>query len=298
VATIKAAVPELPDLAVVSDALHAALTGRQIVRAEAPAPLAVRGTPTELAALVGQRLHEVHRRGKFILFELERDRIAVNAMLTGRFQLAAPEHKKPANTAVILAFGNRDRPPRDAARWTKNRAWIPADDAPAEVRYRDPSQMGKVYLLPAGVSRPVTGLEDKEQGPDADSPELTLEVWRARIRRHPGELKALLRNQAFVAGIGNAYSDEILHAARLSPFRKRSSLAPEEIDALYAATRSTLADAIEVLRERVPPTFERQVRDFLGVHRKGGQACPRCGTRLSEVSSRSEATTWCRGCQT
>ena len=289
--------PELPDLAVVSDALHAALTGRSIERAEAPAPLAVRGTPAELAGLVGQGLRQVHRRGKFILFELERDRIAINAMLTGRFQLAAPDEKKPANTAVILAFGSRDGRPRDAARWTKGAAWIPADAAAAEVRYRDPSQMGKVYLLPAGVNRPVTGLEDKDQGPDADSPELTLEVWRERIKRHPGELKALLRNQAFVAGIGNAYSDEILHAAKLSPFRKRSSLAPEEIDALYPATRSTLATAIDVLRERVPPTFEKQVRDFLAVHLKGGESCPRCGTRLSEVSSRSEATTWCRGCQ-
>ena len=100
-----------------------------------------------------------------------------------------------------------------------------------------------------------------------------------------------------MAGIGNAYSDEILHAAKLSPFRRRSSLAPEEIDALYAATRATLARAIDVLEERVPPTFEKQVRDFLAVHRRGGEACPRCGTRLSEVSSRSEATTWCRGCQ-
>jgi len=290
-------VPELPDLAVVSDALHAALTGRSIVRAEAPAPLAVRGTPAELAGLVGQGLREVHRRGKFIVFELERDRIAINAMLTGRFQLAAPDEKQPANTAVILAFGSREKTPKHAARWTRGATWIPGDASPAEVRYRDPSQMGKVYLLPAGVNRPVTGLEDKDQGPDADSPDLTLEVWRERIKRHPGELKALLRNQAFVAGIGNAYSDEILHAAKLSPFRKRSSLAPEEIDALYAAMRTTLANAIEVLRDRVPPTFEKQVRDFLAVHRKGGEACPRCGTRLSEVSSRSEATTWCRGCQ-
>jgi formamidopyrimidine-DNA glycosylase len=290
-------VPELPDLAVVSDALHAALGGRSIVRAEAPAPLAVRGTPAELAALVGQRLREVHRRGKFILFELDRDRIAINAMLTGRFQLAAPGDKQPPNTAVILGFGARERVPRDAARWTSAAAWLPANDAVAEVRYRDPSQMGKVYLLPAGVSRPVAGLEDGDQGPDADSPELTLDVWRERIRRHPGELKSLLRNQAFVAGIGNAYSDEILHAAKLSPFRKRASLAPEEVDALYAATRSTLANAIDVLRERVPPTFERQVRDFLAVHLKGGEPCPRCGTRISEVSSRSEATSWCRGCQ-
>ena len=292
-----AAVPELPDLAVVSDALHAALTGRSIVRADAPAPLAVRGTPAELAALVGQRLREIHRRGKFILFALERDRIAINAMLTGRFQLAAPGDRQPPNTAVILGFGPRKAPPRDAAAWTRGAAWLPANDAAAELRYRDPSQMGKVYVLPPGVNRPVTGLDDREQGPDADDPEVTLDVWRERIRRHPGELKSLLRNQAFVAGIGNAYSDDILHAAKLSPFRRRSSLAPEEVDALYAAMGTTLSSAVEILRQRVPPTFERQVRDFLAVHRKGGEPCPRCGTRLSEVSSRSEATTWCRGCQ-
>lgn len=289
--------PELPDLAVVTDALHAALAGRSIERTEAPAPLAVRGTPAELQALVGQRLRRVRRRGKFIVFELERDRIAINAMLTGRLQLAAPEVKRPPSTAVVLSFGSRARKPKDAATWTARAAWLPADGAAAEVRYRDPSQMGKVYVLPAGVARPVAGFEDAQQGPDADDPALTLEAWRDRIRKHPGELKSLLRNQAFVAGIGNAYSDEILHAAKLSPFRRRSSLAPEEVDALYAAMRTTLANAIAVLRERVPPTFERQVRDFLAVHLRGGEPCPRCGTRLSEVSSRSEATSWCRGCQ-
>lgn len=289
--------PELPDLAVVADALHAALAGRPIVRAEASAPLAVRGTPAELAALTGQVLRRVRRRGKFIILELERDRVAVNAMLTGRFQLAAPGARKPQGTAVILAFGPRAARPSKRAAWTRGASWLQLDTAAPELRYRDPSQMGKVYLLPAGVDRAVTALDDADQGPDADSPDLTLEVWRERIRRHPAELKSLLRNQAFVAGIGNAYSDEILHAAKLSPFRKRSSLAPEEVDALYDATRSTLARAIDILRERVPPTFERQVRDFLSVHLRGGEACPRCGTRLSEVSSRSEVTTWCRGCQ-
>ena len=288
--------PELPDLAIVADALHAALAGRSIVRAAAPAPLAVRGTPVELAALVGQQLRAVRRRGKFILFELERDRVAVNAMLTGRFQLAAPGDKRPQATAVVLAFGARSRAPRDDATWTKGAAWLPGNADEAEVRYRDPSQMGKVYLLPAGIQRAVAGLDD-DQGPDADAPELTLAVWRERIRRHPGELKSLLRNQAFVAGIGNAYSDEILHAAKLSPMRRRASLAPEEVDALYDATRTTLTNAIGILRERVPPTFEKQVRDFLAVHLRGGEPCPRCGTRLTEISSRSEATTWCRGCQ-
>jgi formamidopyrimidine-DNA glycosylase len=289
-------VPESPDLTIVAEAFHTALAGRRIAAAEAPGPLAVRGTPAELAALVDQRVEGIRRRGKFLLVRLDRDRIVVNPMLTGRFQLATPGAKLPTKTALVLGFGPRNGPPADAAPWTVGAAWLPGDDASVEVRYRDPTQMGKVYLIPTDSDRSVPGL-DEDLGPDADDPSLDLETWRARIRRHPGELKNLLRNQAFVAGIGNAYSDEILHAARLAPFRKRSSLAPDEVDELYAATRATLADAVAILRERVPPTFETQVRDFLAVHGKGGQPCPRCGTRISEVAPGREATDWCRGCQ-
>ena len=293
--------PELPDLTIVAEAFHAALAGRSVTRAEALAPLAVRGTPAELAALVGQRVERIARRGKFLIVDLERDAIVVNPMLTGRFQLAAPGVKLPTKTAVVLAFGKRGGAggsgvPTDAARWTAGAAWLPTDDAPVEVRYRDPTQMGKVYLRPAGIERPIPGLGG-DQGPDADDPALTLEAWRARIKRHPGELKNLLRNQAFVAGIGNAYSDEILHAARLLPFRTRASLAPEEVDELYAAMRTTLARAFDVLRERVPPTFEKQVRDFLAVHDKGGQPCPRCGTQITEIRPGGMITSYCRGCQ-
>ncbi|HKG56423.1 MAG TPA: DNA-formamidopyrimidine glycosylase family protein [Candidatus Limnocylindrales bacterium] len=289
--------PELPDLTVVAEAFHAALTGRSVTSATAPGPLAVRGTPAELAALVGQRVERIRRRGKFLVVELDRDRVVVNPMLTGRFQLAAPNAREPTKTAVVLGFGGRNRGPSDSASWTARAVWLPADDAPVQIRYRDPTQMGKVYLLPAGVDREVPGMSAEEQGPDADDAALTLDEWRTRIRRHPGELKNLLRNQAFVAGIGNAYSDEVLHAARLLPFRKRSSLAAEEVDELYRATRSTLARAIDVLRARVPPTFETQVRDFLAVHMKGGQACPRCGTRISEVKAGGFVTSFCRGCQ-
>jgi formamidopyrimidine-DNA glycosylase len=290
-------VPELPDLAVVAEALEAALVGREVRSATAPAPLAVRGTPGELDALTGQRLVGVGRRGKFLLLSFSTDRIVVNPMLTGRFQLARPGEKLPTKTAFILGFGSRVTGPRRPARWTKGAPWLPPDDGPAEVRYRDPTQMGKVYLLPAGLDRAVPGLADGELGPDADDPELTLDVWRQRIRRHPGELKNLLKNQSFIAGIGNAYSDEVLHAARLLPFRKRSSLAPEEIDALYDAVRATLPAAIDTLRARVPPTFEKQVRDFLAVHDKGGTACPRCGTKISEVKPGGFVTSYCRGCQ-
>jgi formamidopyrimidine-DNA glycosylase len=290
-------VPELPDLSVVADALHAALAGRLVRVAEAPGPLAVRGTPAELSGLVGQRLVSVRRQGKFLLIAMDRDAVACNPMLTGRFQLASATDKRPTKTAVVLGFGPRPSGPPDAASWTKAASWLPPLDGEPEIRYRDPTQMGKIYLRPAGIERPVPGLGAPDQGPEADDLTLTIEVWRERIRKHPGELKNLLRNQSFVAGIGNAYSDEILHAAGLLPFRKRSSLAAEEIDGLHAATGETLSNAIDTLRARVPPTFEHQVRDFLAVHNKGGQPCPRCGTKITEVRAGGFITSYCRGCQ-
>jgi formamidopyrimidine-DNA glycosylase len=289
-------VPELPDLTIVAEAFQAALAGRQITAVAAPAPLAVRGTPAELQGLVGQRVSSIAQRGKFLIVECDRERVVVNPMLTGRFQLARPEDKLPTKTAVVLTLGARQTRPKGTAAWTRRTDWMPADEATVEIRYRDPTQMGKVYLLPTGLGRTVPGL-DEDLGPDADDPALTLEVWRQRIRRHPGELKNLLKNQGFIAGVGNAYSDEILHAARLLPFRKRSDLAPEEVDALHEATSSTLVAAIDVLRRRVPPTFEKQVRDFLAVHDKGGTPCPRCGTRISEVKPGGFVTSFCRGCQ-
>ena len=293
-----ASVPELPDLAVVVDALHASLAGRPVASARALMPLAVRGTPAELDALAGQRVVRIARVGKFLDLELERDLVVVNPMLTGRFQLAGRGEKAPSGVAVELVFGARaGGSPPDAAAWTAGAAWIPEDAATVAVRYRDPTQMGKVYLLPAGVERPIPGRGPGEMGPDALDPALTLDAWRERIRKHPGELKNLLRNQAFVAGIGNAYSDEILFAARLLPFRKRSTLAPEEVDELYGATRTTLAGAIELLRARVPPTFEKQVRDHLSTHNRGGEPCPRCGTKVTSVTAGGFPTGFCRGCQ-
>ncbi len=290
--------PELPDLTVVAEAFDAALRGRSITGVSAPGPLAVRGTPAELTALTGQTVEGVRQRGKFLIIDLDRDRVVVNPMLTGRFQLAGANTRHPAKTALVVAFGpSASQRGFKPVPWTRGATWLPAPDAQPEVRYRDPTQMGKVYLVPAGVVRAVPGLGMGEIGPDADDPELTPDAWRERIRRHPGELKNLLRNQAFIAGIGNAYSDEILHAARLLPFRKRASLALEEVDVLYDAMRRTVTDAIEVLRKRVPPTFETQVRDFLAVHMKGGQPCRRCGTRITEVKAGGFVTSYCRGCQ-
>jgi formamidopyrimidine-DNA glycosylase len=288
-------VPELPDLDVVADGLHAALAGRTVIGSANPQPLVVRGTPGELATLVGRPLDGVSQRGKYLTFRFGADRIVINAMLTGRLGYSAPEAKAWTGSAFVLRFGARDATPSETPSWIQGAPWLPDPDRPLEMRYRDPTRMGKVYVLPDGVARPVAGWD--EQGPDADDPSLDLAAWRDRIGRHSGELKNLLKNQAFVAGIGNGYADEILWAARLAPFRKRSSLAPEEVERLWIATREVIPWAIGELRDRVPPRFEVEVRGFLRVHRKGGTACPRCGATIAEISPGGFVTSWCRTCQ-
>lgn len=289
--------PELPDLAILADALDAGLAGRRLTGRQVKEPLVLRATPAELDGLNDQRLESVTRRGKFLTFEFERDRLVVNAMLTGRLGLLERGAKPWPKAAVILEFGTRasDATERPPAAWLAGSDWLPSPSEPVELRYRDATRMGKLYLLPVGVARPVAGWD--EQGPDIDDPALTLEEWRRRIARHTGQLKNVLRNQAFVAGIGNAYSDEILWAARLAPLRPRTSLAAAEVDTLYAAAREVIGWAIVELRRLVPPRLEVEQRDFLRVHRKGGQTCPRCGSTLSEVSAGGFVTTWCRSCQ-
>ena len=294
--------PELPDLAILADALDAALSGRPLVAATTPQSLVLRGTPAELTALTGQQLVDLQRRGKFLTLRFERDQLVINAMLTGRLGLAPPGSRPFPQTAAVLTFGPRARAPesiseraRPVATWADGAAWLPATGEDVELRYRDATRMGKLYLLPEGIERPVAGWA--EQGPDADDPALGLDEWRQRIRRHSGELKNLLRNQAFVAGIGNAYSDEILWTARLAPFRSRSSLAADEVDTLYRSTREVLAWAVAELRELVPPRLEVEQRRFLRVHGKGGEPCPRCGSTLSEVKAGGFVTSWCRTCQ-
>jgi formamidopyrimidine-DNA glycosylase len=269
--------PELPDLTVVAEELQARATGRTVLDATAPTPILVRATPAELAELVGTTLNGARRRGKFLLLAFGRDGVdmrilASNPMLAGRFWLLdGGADKVRARTGLRLRFTDG-----------------------GELRYVDREMLGKLYLVRPDALDTIPGWT--EMGPDADDPSLTLEGFRQRIRRHPGELKSLLRNSHFVAGIGNAYSDEILWEARLAPLRRRSTLSMEEIDRLYAAMRSVLADASERLRTLVPPDIHLQHREFLKVHLRGGEPCPRCGRTLRQIGG-DEATTFCRGCQ-
>ena len=269
--------PELPDLTVVAEELEARATGRTVLEATAPTPILVRATPAELTELVGTTLRSARRRGKFLLLAfgadgIDRRILAANPMLAGRFWLLdGGADRVRARTGLRLRFTDG-----------------------GELRYVDREMLGKLYLIRPDALDAIPGWT--EMGPDADDPALTLDLFRQRIRRHPGELKSLLRNSHFVAGIGNAYSDEILWEARLAPLRRRSTLKPEEIDRLYAAMRSVLADATARLRSLVPPDIQLQHREFLKVHLRGGEPCPRCGRTLRQIGG-DEATTFCRGCQ-
>ncbi len=267
--------PELPDLTIVAEELGRRIAGRRVLEATAPMPILVRATPTELGALVGMTIGTAARRGKFLLLPFTgagSDHIlAANPMLAGRFWLTGPRARVRARTGLRLRL-----------------------DGDEELRYVDREMLGKLYLFPPDRLGEIPGWS--EMGPDADDPELTLDLFRQRIRRHPGELKPLLRNPRFVAGIGNAYSDEILGGAGLAPFRRRSTLTDDDIERLYSAMRRVLADAIERLRTLVPPEVQTQHREFLSVHLRGGQPCPRCGRELRQIGGR-EATTFCRTCQ-
>ena len=286
--------PELPDLTVVAEELAARAVGREVAHVDAPTPILLRATPAQLARLVGARTGRARRQGKFLLLPFSTDGaattnraaadggaapdgdlvLAVNPMLAGRFWLHSPE------TRARVA-------PRTGLRM------VFADGG--ELHYVDRELMGKAYLVGRDEMDLIPGWT--EMGPDADAPELTVDEFRRRIRPHRGELKSLLRNPRFVAGLGNAYSDEILWEARLHPLRRRSTLSDAEIDGLYHAMRRVLADAVAQLRRLVPPAIEVQHREILRVHRRGGEPCPRCGKPLRQIGPNSEATTFCRTCQ-
>ncbi|MGI5531748.1 Fpg/Nei family DNA glycosylase [Streptomyces syringium] len=135
-------------------------------------------------------------------------------------------------------------------------------------------------------------------GPDPLAPEFTLEVFAGLLREERRQLKGVLRDQSVIAGIGNAYSDEILHAARMSPFKLAASLTEEETAALYAALGATLRDALERSRGHAAGELKAEKKSGLRVHGRTGQPCPVCGDTIREVSYRDSSLQYCPTCQT
>jgi len=155
----------------------------------------------------------------------------------------------------------------------------------------DQKKMGQLYLTEGTSSIPTFD----EMGPEAL--EVSLEEFRQRLRGFRGEIKGVLIRAQFLAGIGNAYADEILWEARIHPYRKRTRLNSEEIKRLYEAMRSTLLEATEKVRAAMGEEVHRKPRDFFSVHMRGGLPCPRCGTTISAITANQRITNFCRSCQ-
>jgi formamidopyrimidine-DNA glycosylase len=265
--------PELPDLEIIREYLMPHLSGAGIEAADIRRPLVVRNLLTNDAdrALLGRHFAEITRRGKFLLFVLDDGTyLVVNPMLAGRFYYGTPLARHRKRDVLVLQLDNG-----------------------LELHYHDAKDMGKVYLTRDLAQVPTF----ESLGPDAMAPDLTFEEFQQRLKRHRGEIKGVLTNQSFVAGIGNAYADEICWQAELYPFRRRPDLGEEEVGRLYGAMRSVLRDAIETLRQRVGDEIHIEIRDFLAIHGRTDAPCPRCGTAISKVTRARRTTNFCRTCQ-
>jgi formamidopyrimidine-DNA glycosylase len=265
--------PELPDLEVIKEFLQDHIVGQEIAEVEVVRPIVARNLADGDFAprLTGQRIEQVHRQGKFLILALDSgDYLVINPMLAGRLHYAPRRERRLRKTFVVLHLADG-----------------------MDLRYTDAKTMGKVYLTDDLAKVPGFA----ELGPEALDPSLTLELFRKRLRKYRGEIKGILTTQSFVAGIGNAYADEICWRAGVYPFRKRPRLSEEEVARLYEAMHEVLNEAIAILRERVGADIHAEIRDFLQVHGRGGQSCPRCGTAISEIKARQRLTNFCRQCQ-
>lgn len=265
--------PEIPDLEAIRGFLNQRLPGVKIERAESIIPVVFRVPKDEfVGTLEGNAFSQTRRRGKFLLFELESGHVmAINAMLTGRFQYVPSEEKRRARTCMVLGLASG-----------------------CDLRYSDQRLMGKIYLAPAGRLSDVPQFSEME----ADALEVSMDEFAERMGRFRGQIKNVLVNHRFVAGIGNAYADEILFAAGVHPYRKRTTLSDEEVERLYQAMREVFAWAMPIVAERMRDELSyEERRDFLKVHRRGGEPCPVCGNRISEITAGQRITNFCRHCQ-
>jgi formamidopyrimidine-DNA glycosylase len=267
--------PEVPDLEAIRGFLNRRVVGTTIERVDVTIPVVIRIPREDFVRLLsGDSFGKIHRYGKFLLFTMASGRVLViNPMLTGRFSLVEPSVKKHARTAFALALSNG-----------------------CELRYADQRLMGRVYLVKPEEVQALPQFAD--MGPDVLDPELTEEVFRQRIRKYSGQIKSILVNAKFVAGIGNAYSDEILWEARIHPYRKRTAISDDEMTALYNAIGSVLRWSEGIVAEKMTESLDySEWRDHLRVHRRGGQPCPRCGATISEITAGQRITSFCRHCQ-
>ena len=267
--------PELPDVLLYLHALTPRVVGQHVNRVRLASPFLLRSTEPPLSAIERQKVIALRRLGKRIVFEFEGDLFLVfHLMIAGRFRWKPPGTKIPGKVGLLaIDFDHGTLVMTEAG--TKKQASLHVVAGQAALAQHDPG-----------------GLDVME----ADLPS-----FRTALQRDNHTLKRALTDPHLFSGIGNAYSDEILHAARLSPFKQTHSLTDEELRRLYDATRSTLSGWIAGLQDDAGDEFPEKVTAFragMAVHGRYRQPCPDCGSPVQRIVYAANEANYCATCQT
>jgi formamidopyrimidine-DNA glycosylase len=267
--------PELPDITVYIEALNERLIGKRLSRVELKNPFLLRTVSPSIDELIGKRVRSLERLGKRIAVGFDEDLwLVVHLMIAGRLHWRnSGTRRVQGQTAAVFEFDS-----------------------------------GTLFLTEAGTKKRaslhvVRGREDLHSHDSGGLDVLTADLrdFRAAVTRENHTLKRALTDPSFLSGIGNAYSDEILHRARLSPVVLTSHLSEEELGRLHAAVQATLRDWIARLRAERGTEFPERVtafREGMAVHGRYGKPCPVCGTAVQRIRYASNETNYCPRCQT
>ena len=266
--------PELPDVTIYVEALESRIVGHQLQRLTIRGPFLLRTVEPPIDSVTGKTVREVRRLGKRILIGFEPDLwLALHLKIAGRLHWKMPGAKAPKNAFAAFEFDS-----------------------------------GLLWLTEAGTQHRATlHLVSGEQGLatlDAGGLDVfaaDLDQFAVRLRSANHTLKRALTDPTLFSGIGNAYSDEILHRARLSPVTLTQRLSPEDIQRLREATCEVLREWLDRLRTQTGSGFPEKVTAFrpeMAAHGRYGQPCPRCGTKIQRIRYAANETNYCANCQT
>lgn len=267
--------PELPDILLYLHALRPRVVGHRITRVRLASPFLLRSIDPPLASVEGKAIIDLQRLGKRLVFEVEGETFLVfHLMIAGRFRWKPAGTKIPGRLGLLaIDFDHGTLLLTEAG--TKRQASLHVVHGRDRLTAHDP---GGLEVLDASLT-----------------------AFADALRADNHTLKRALTDPHVFSGIGNAYSDEILHAARLSPFKQTGSLSEEEIERLFAATRVTLTQWIDRLRAEAGDEFPEKVTAFrpqMAVHGRYGHPCPDCGSPVQRIVYAANEANYCATCQT
>jgi formamidopyrimidine-DNA glycosylase len=267
--------PEYPDVTVYVEALSERVLNQPIQKIRIGSPFVLRSFDPPISAAEGKKVTALRRLGKRIVFELEEDFfLIVHLMIAGRF------HWKPKGARIARKYGQ---------------AAVDFPNGTLLLTEAGTKKRASIHLV-----RGEAGLQEHDPG-GLEVFDTSLEQFREALTRENHTLKRSLTDPGLFSGIGNAYSDEILHRARLSPIRLTQQMTEKEIETLYHAIRDSLSGWIERLRKERNGRFPEKVtalRPDMAVHGKYRKPCPVCGSPVQRIVHAENETNYCAKCQT